>query len=95
MLLANLKTALAARHMRQVDLAMSLRITPSALSEIINGRREANPALRGRIAEALHADEGWLFSCFARIPGPTGCPASEETVRDVVSLPRGTSTTLK
>jgi transcriptional regulator with XRE-family HTH domain len=67
-MLANLKAALAARRLRQVDLALSLKIPPSTLSEIICGRRQAESSLRTRIAEALCADEAWLFSTFARIP---------------------------
>jgi transcriptional regulator with XRE-family HTH domain len=70
-MLANLKAALAARRVRQFDLALMLKISPSVLSEIINGRRQPNPSLRARIAEALHADERWLFSYITRIPGPT------------------------
>jgi transcriptional regulator with XRE-family HTH domain len=68
-MLANLKTALAARRVRQIDLALELKISPSLLSEIINGRREPNLSLRARIAEALQADERWLFACITRIPG--------------------------
>jgi hypothetical protein len=41
--LVNLKAALAARRMRQVDLAIELKISPSVLSEIVNGRRSAEP----------------------------------------------------
>jgi transcriptional regulator with XRE-family HTH domain len=69
-MVTNLKVALAARRMRQVDLAMFLKIAPSTLSEIVCGRRQADASLRARIAEALSADEGWLFSKIARIPGP-------------------------
>ena len=67
-MLANFKTAVAARGMRQVDLALELKIAPSVLSEIINGRRSASPSLRARLAELLQADEAWLFSSFTRIP---------------------------
>jgi len=67
-MLTNLKAALAVRHLRQVDLALSLKIPPSTLSEIICGRRSADPSLRARIAETLCADEAWLFSTLARIP---------------------------
>jgi transcriptional regulator with XRE-family HTH domain len=69
-MLTNLKAALAARRLRQVDLALSLKIPPSTLSEIICERRQAGPSLRARIAEALRADETWLFSSVTRIPGP-------------------------
>ena len=67
-MLLNLKTTIAARRLTQADLAPRLRISPTALSEIIHGRRQADPSLRTRIAEALRADEAWLFSSFTRIP---------------------------
>ncbi len=69
-MLVNLKTALAARKLRQADLAQSLKITPSVLSEIVNGRRRPNPELRSRIAIELRADESWLFETFTVIPTP-------------------------
>lgn len=68
-MLVNLKMTIAARRMTQVDLALQLKIAPTILSEIIHGRRQADPSLRARIAEALRADETWLFSTVARIPG--------------------------
>lgn len=68
-MLVNFKTALAAKRIRQVDLATSLKITPPALSEIINGRRQADASLRARIALALEVDEAWLFATFTKIPG--------------------------
>ena len=67
-MLVNLKAALAARRMRQVDLALALKIPSSTMSEIICGRRQAENWLRTRIAEALRADESWLFSTAVRIP---------------------------
>jgi transcriptional regulator with XRE-family HTH domain len=69
-MLLNLKTTIAARRLTQVDLALQLKIPPTTLSQIIHGRRLAEGSLRARIAEALHADEAWLFSTVARIPGP-------------------------
>jgi transcriptional regulator with XRE-family HTH domain len=70
--LVNLKSAIAARGLRQVDLALELKIAPSVLSEIVNGRRSADVSLRGRLAEALQADESWLFSTLTRIPPRDG-----------------------
>lgn len=67
-MLLNLRSAIAARQMRQVDLAISLKIAPSVLSEIVNGRRGASASLRAQIAQALQADESWLFSSVVRIP---------------------------
>jgi transcriptional regulator with XRE-family HTH domain len=66
--LANLKAALGARGMRQADLALELKITPSVLSEIVNERRKANTSVRERVSKILQADESWLFSTFTRIP---------------------------
>ena len=70
-MLANLKTAIAHRGLKQADLAQSLKIPPTVLSEIIHGRRQADASLRSRIAMALHADEAWLFDGFVRIPAPS------------------------
>ena len=67
-MLSNLKAALAARRKRQADLAFALKILPGVLSEVINERREAPPALRHKIARALRADEDWLFRKEIPIP---------------------------
>jgi transcriptional regulator with XRE-family HTH domain len=69
-MLVNLKMTNAARRLTQVDLALELKIPPTLLSEIIRGRRQADPSLRTRISDALRADEAWLFSSVTRIPGP-------------------------
>jgi transcriptional regulator with XRE-family HTH domain len=66
--LANLKATLAVRRLRQVDLSIELKISPSLLSEIINGRRSAEPLLRARLAEILQANEDWLFARTIQIP---------------------------
>ncbi len=81
-MLLNLKSAIAARGMRQVDLAMQLKITPSLLSEIVNGRREPDASLRSRIAAALDVEEGWLFSRVTRIPraSSSSCEAAPAAV---------------
>jgi transcriptional regulator with XRE-family HTH domain len=67
-MLANLKAALAARRIRQVDLALSLQVPPSILSEVINERRKAGKQLREAIARALQADPAWLFAAVTHIP---------------------------
>ncbi|HEV2386769.1 MAG TPA: hypothetical protein VGS20_05880 [Candidatus Acidoferrales bacterium] len=67
-MLANLKLAIAQRGVKQYDLAAALKISASQFSEVIRGRREAEPWLRSRLAELLHADEVWLFSTVTRIP---------------------------
>ena len=73
-MLSNIKATLAARGVKQVDLALRLRMSPSVLSEIVNGRRKADPSLRARIASELRADEGWLFSSVSHIPAPRSSP---------------------
>ncbi len=61
-MLANLKAALATRKIHQVDLEISLKISPSILSEVINERREADRDLRRQISETLNTDDAWLFT---------------------------------
>ena len=66
--LSNLRTALAARNLRQVDLAIhTLKISPSVLSEIIRGRRKASAELRRKITEVLQTDEVWLVKPVVKI----------------------------
>jgi len=61
-MLSNLKAALAARGMRQADLAAALKIHASVVSEIICGRRKADIELRTRIAAMLAVEnQAWLF----------------------------------
>ena len=67
---SNLKTALAARKMRQVELAAAIGISASTLSEFVHGRTELAPHLQERIAELLRADRAWLFSSVHHIPAP-------------------------
>jgi transcriptional regulator with XRE-family HTH domain len=67
-MLSNLKTALAARRMRQVELAQAIGVAPSTLSEFIHGRATLPPHLLTRIAEALQADPAWLFARVTYIP---------------------------
>jgi hypothetical protein len=86
-MLSNLRTALAVRNLRQVDLAIhTLKIPPSVLSEIIRGRRKASTELRRKIAESLDADEHWLFEPVAEIPKGR---AGEASASDVVPGHRG------
>jgi hypothetical protein len=44
--LPDLKVALAARKIRQADLAISLGISPSVVSEVVNGHHSADSARR-------------------------------------------------
>jgi transcriptional regulator with XRE-family HTH domain len=69
-MLINLKATIAARGWTQVDFAISLKVPPTVVSEIIHERRQADTPLRARIADALRADEAWLFSSVTRIPRP-------------------------
>ncbi len=66
----NLKVALAARRIRQAELAAAVGVAPSTLSEFIHGRAELAPHLQERIAEMLRADRDWLFASVTRIPAP-------------------------
>jgi transcriptional regulator with XRE-family HTH domain len=61
-MLANIKTALAARGLRQAQLARAVGVPESTLSEFIHDRCELPPHFRARIAETLQADPAWLFS---------------------------------
>lgn len=76
-MLANLKVAIAARGLRQIDLADQLEISPTALSELIHERRIPSAELRAQIAELLCADETWLFSSITYIPAPNADVATE------------------
>jgi transcriptional regulator with XRE-family HTH domain len=67
-MLANVKTALAARGMRQAHLAQTVGLPESTLSEFIHERCELAPHFRTRIAEALQADSAWLFARVTHIP---------------------------
>lgn len=64
----NLKTAMAVREVRGYRLAGQVGITPTALTEIVYGRREASPELRRKIAARLEADEAWLFTPTRIVP---------------------------
>ena len=70
-MLVNFKAALAARRVKQIDLALQLKIDPTLLSRIINRRCEADESLRAKLAAALQVDEGWLFQTIPNIPRGT------------------------
>jgi len=76
MMYPNLKAALVAKGIRQVDLALALHIDETQMSRVLNGRRQASPGLRRRIAEILNANEKWLFSQAKRIPPLVAPPGS-------------------
>jgi transcriptional regulator with XRE-family HTH domain len=67
-MLSNLKVALAARRMRQAELAAAIGVAPSTLSEFIHGRAQLAPYQLQRIAEMLRADPTWLFARVIHIP---------------------------
>ena len=67
-MLANVKTALAARGMRQAHLAQTVGLPESTLSEFIHERCTLAPHFRTRIVEALQADPAWLFARVTHIP---------------------------
>lgn len=58
----NLKLELWRAGMRQNRLAQMIGIHESLLSKILNGFREPDPRVRGRIARVLQRDETWLFA---------------------------------
>ena len=60
-MLTNIKVAAAQRGLKLFEVAGACGIAPSALSEIIAGRREAATGLRLRMAEVLRCDQAWLF----------------------------------
>ncbi len=68
MILVNLKAALVARQISQVELCSELKISESFLSKIILGQRVADRGLQERIARRLSADRAWLFDTPATIP---------------------------
>lgn len=84
-MLCNFKAALAARGIRQVDLALKLQIPPTVLSEIINGRRTANADLRRKLSSSLDVDEGWLFSVVPHIPRRRLSPDDKPETREPVA----------
>jgi transcriptional regulator with XRE-family HTH domain len=55
------KVALAARGETQTQLAAAVKVTPGTLAQVVNGRHEAWPALRRRVAEYLGQPEHDLF----------------------------------
>jgi transcriptional regulator with XRE-family HTH domain len=57
----NLKLQLWKTGIRQNRLAKMLGVHETMLSRIVNGFREPNEVLRGRIATLLNTDEAWLF----------------------------------
>ena len=67
-MLPNLKTALAVRDVRQIELAREINISAELLSRIVRGWTTPSSALRARIADFLDADEGWLFARDVAIP---------------------------
>lgn len=55
------KVELAKRGQTQRHLAGEVRVSPGTLSQVLNGRAAAWPALRRRVAEALGQPEDALF----------------------------------
>lgn len=74
----NLKLQLWMSGIRQNRLAKMLNLDETTLSRIVNGFREPNQEIRGRIASLLQSDEGWLFSVAAEkseTHNPSALPA--------------------
>ena len=70
-MLANLKMALAARGIRQIELARELDISADLLSRIVRGWTVPNATLRARIADFLATEAAWLFEKEVTIPAKT------------------------
>jgi transcriptional regulator with XRE-family HTH domain len=60
--LSNLWCAIVERYTTQARFAAKVRISRTILSEIVRGKRLADPLLRRKIAKALDAPEPWLFA---------------------------------
>ncbi len=69
---ANLKLQLWKTGIRQNRLAQMLGMDETMLSKIVNGYREPSPSIRSAIANALEADEAWLFTRVGRDAQPSG-----------------------
>ena len=73
----NLKLQLWMSGIRQNRLAKMLDLDETTLSRIVNGFREPNEEIRGRIASLLQSDEGWLFTVAddkPESPNPSALP---------------------
>jgi transcriptional regulator with XRE-family HTH domain len=71
----NLKLQLWMSGIRQNRLAKMLDLDETTLSRIVNGFREPNEEIRGRIASLLRSDEGWLFKIADDKPESLNPPA--------------------
>lgn len=76
----NIKLAMDVRGVTGLELADEANIHPVRLSRIANGQLEAAAHERAKLAELLHADEGWLFSAFVTIPQPKASTGSESAL---------------
>jgi hypothetical protein len=80
----NLVYAISLKRMPHYQIAHASRISEWRFSRLLNGRSEAAPAERNRIAEALGFDETWLFE----VPRPPSTRIVEhETVPVAHSSP--------
>lgn len=71
----NLKLQLWMNGIRQNRLAKMLDLDETTLSRIVNGYREPDEEMRGRIASLLHSDEGWLFQSTDEKAQPQNVPS--------------------
>ena len=56
-----LKVALMKKGLRQIDLAIGIKVNPSLISNIINGRVRPSDELKGVISKYLEMNEEELF----------------------------------
>ncbi|PKN24114.1 MAG: XRE family transcriptional regulator [Deltaproteobacteria bacterium HGW-Deltaproteobacteria-21] len=61
LLCLRLKNELWKRGIKQIDLALEIRMDPARLSKIINGREEAPETIKRSIADHLGMTEAELF----------------------------------
>jgi len=72
----NLKAAIDLRFGSQLAFARAVGLHAVKINRFCNGWIEPSLAERERIAAALDADPGWLFSTVTRIPAPETSNAS-------------------
>lgn len=57
----NLVYAISLKRLPHYEIAQAARISEWRFSRLLNGRSEATPAERVRIADVLGFEQGWLF----------------------------------
>jgi transcriptional regulator with XRE-family HTH domain len=81
----NIQSGLRLRCMRQYELARRAGVSESFMSLVISGRREADSALREKIAEILQCDESWLFRRVQKLPAHSSQEESAQSSREATT----------